>query len=111
MGPPLYAAEYNRMQISTKRMVACASMGPPLYAAEDTVPFDHSVILALASMGPPLYAAEDFAAPRTSRISVTRFNGAAALRGGRHYLLDGLPPFTYRLQWGRRSTRRKTIGG
>ena len=108
-------------------------MGPPLIAAEDAraarqIPMKDRLLLQwgrrssrrktphrrsnlrrrLASMGPPLIAAEDrsrHVAPHPRRH---RFNGAAAHRGGR------LPTsWTYSgnsalLQWGRRSSRRKT---
>ena len=61
-------------------------MGPPLYAAEDEeIDALMSEQLGQASMGPPLYAAED------TRV------------GGKQQRL------LFLLQWGRRSTRRKTI--
>ena|GEM_PF-4025874 len=63
-----------------------ASMGPPLYAAEDStrVCCCRSICFQ-ASMGPPLYAAEDGGALGGRARVPARFNGAAALRGGRRH--------------------------
>jgi len=61
-------------------------MGPPLYAAEDStrVCCCRSICFQ-ASMGPPLYAAEDGGALGGRARVPARFNGAAALRGGRRH--------------------------
>ena len=115
-----------------------ASMGPPLIAAEDPEePPGVRIVGDDASMGPPLIAAEDGGGTTALGREPCRacFNGAAAHRGGRPgpvpVVIDGNqvasmgPPLiaaedvarhAHRsrpdggLQWGRRSSRRKTRG-
>ena len=61
-----------------------------------------------ASMGPPLIAAEDAQRLWCARAASRCFNGAAAHRGGRPGANLSGTNLTMALQWGRRSSRRKT---
>ncbi len=83
MGPPLIAAE-DEVAHRLLALAGLASMGPPLIAAEDARDATFRMDVPIASMGPPLIAAEDL-------------EGSLAAT---NYALS--------LQWGRRSSRRKT---
>src|SRR5438445_302385 len=107
-------------------------MGPPFFTAEDPVVDPHRCFFRRASMGPPFFTAEDTCQVAKRPPSSTRFNGAAVLHGGRHptqglaaaprvcfngaAVLHGGRHATaiapdaalFALQWGRRSSRRKT---
>jgi hypothetical protein len=59
-------------------------------------------------MGPPLIAAENPSARRGTRATNPGFNGAAAHRGGELMALGEAAVVPALLQWGRRSSRRRT---
>gem|GEM_PF-3525404 len=87
---------------------AQASMGPPLYAAEDRLQGGHLLSGAASFNGAA--ALRGGRPDRNLRSASTYqcFNGAAALRGGRRMVRGCSSQTTSMLQWGRRSTRRKT---
>ena len=108
MGPPLYAAE-DGQQPSLWRRGRHASMGPPLYAAEDG-PQQRSVHRRMvASMGPPLYAAEDLRdSHRAARHMRASMGPPLYAAEDRSWFGCQSSDVGHMLQWGRRSTRRKT---
>ncbi len=133
MGPPLIAAEDPQRRTRPSIATSRASMGPPLIAAEDA-----SVRLTGQRLGVALQWGRRSSRRKTLhrfRVRIergARFNGAAAHRGGRRVAsvtrasvvstASMGPPLiaaedagactgpeaTVMLQWGRRSSRRKT---
>ena len=132
MGPPLFSDGDAKHPSITSTMNA-ASMGPPLFSDGDSDRQGVEMPTPFASMGPPLFSDGDRRLPPTSRRSLLRFNGAAALQRRRlisewprlHQVISFngaaalqrrrlqpeviTPETAVMLQWGRRSSATETI--
>ena len=94
----------------SSRATGRASMGPPLIAAEDQERTDGRARLSGSFNGAAAHRGgrQGAQAEHTAGPLDRRFNGAAAHRGGRPSGMTTVPLVVPALQWGRRSSRRKT---